>query len=58
MPSECEGRLVFVGALLRVDEGISAAQERALDKLASRGVDVVYSDSVDELVDLLSPVFN
>ncbi len=50
--------LVFVGLLVRVDDGVTAAQERALDQLASRGADVVYSANIGELVDLLSPVMN
>lgn len=51
-------KLVYVGLLVHGDDGVSAAQARTLDELASRGVDVVYSDNVDELVDLLSPVMH
>jgi len=51
-------KLVSVGVLLDEEDGISPAQQATLDVLASRGVDVVQSDDVDELVDLLSPVIN
>jgi len=50
--------LVYLGVLIRFENTVSAAQKQALDVLASRGVDVVCSDNVDELVDLLSPVMS
>ena len=49
-------KLAYVGIYLGKGERVAPAQRQALDELASRGVHIVYSESVDELVDLFSPV--